>query len=191
MKLERQAVSAGRYALFLFLAGIGCAADLYTKHWVFSQPQLLGGRNAIWWFWDGHVGIQQALNEGAVWGVGKGHTWFFACVSFVFVVAIPVWLFVFGAASSRFLTIALGCILGGVLGNLYDRLGLHGLVWDPFQVDRVGEKVYAVRDWILVAWDFEGGGIWPNFNIADSLLVCGAISLFVHAMIADRCGKPA
>ena len=41
-----------------------------------------------------------------------------------------------------------------------------------------------MRDWILfrlegVPW-FDP---WPNFNIADVLLVCGAIMLFLHALI--------
>ena len=46
----------------------------------------------------------------------------------------------------------------------------------------------AVRDWI----HFRIEGVpffdpWPNFNIADSLLVAGAISLFIHMLwIAPR-----
>jgi len=38
--------------------------------------------------------------------------------------------------------------------------------------------VHAVRDWILV---MIGNWPWPNFNIADSLLVCGAGLLLWHA----------
>jgi signal peptidase II len=36
-----------------------------------------------------------------------------------------------------------------------------------------------VRDWILVQWSNQWR--WPNFNIADSLLVVGAIALVWHA----------
>ena len=75
---------------------------------------------------------------------------------------------------------ALGCVTGGILGNLYDRLGLWntaGLL-PPFR--------HGVRDWILFVWAESGLAIfqpWPNFNIADSLLVTGAIMLVVHAFV--------
>jgi len=81
------------------------------------------------------------------------------------------------------LTIILGCITGGILGNLYDRLGLHGLVWDQFHPARAGESVYAVRDWILVQWD--ANWVWPNFNIADALLICGACALLLQSFTTD------
>ncbi|KKT02206.1 MAG: lipoprotein signal peptidase, signal peptidase II [Candidatus Peregrinibacteria bacterium GW2011_GWF2_43_17] len=48
-----------------------------------------------------------------------------------------------------------GLILGGALGNLYDRI------------------VYGyVRDFISV-WK------WPSFNIADSAIFCGALALLI------------
>ena len=43
-----------------------------------------------------------------------------------------------------------------------------------------------MRDWILFTWPESGLKIfdpWPNFNIADSLLVTGAIMLVVHALV--------
>jgi signal peptidase II len=72
-------------------------------------------------------------------------------------------------------------VMGGVLGNLYDRTGMPALDWGRFHPDRAGEPVYAVRDYILLVWRWDDGGrqriTWPNFNIADSLLVCGAIAI--------------
>ncbi len=88
-------------------------------------------------------------------------------------IAIPTWLFVFRAARDTWLTFALSCVMIGVLGNLYDRLGLHSLMRD-------GKTVYAVRDWIL--WQANDRWRWPNFNIADSCLVAGACLLFLHAV---------
>jgi signal peptidase II len=49
----------------------------------------------------------------------------------------------------------------------------------------VGDPVHAVRDWILV---MIGSFHWPNFNLADSMLVCGAILLVWHAF-RDEAGK--
>ena len=76
------------------------------------------------------------------------------------------------------LTIALGGVMAGVLGNLYDRLGLPGEVWPSGP--RMGEPVFAVRDWIL--WQASDQWRWPNFNLADSFLVVGAAILFFRAI---------
>ena len=45
------------------------------------------------------------------------------------------------------------------------------------------EPIRAVRDWILL----QAGNLplppWPNFNVADSMLVCGAVLLVWHALV--------
>jgi signal peptidase II len=166
-----------RYLLFAVPAILGCAADLATKAWFFSWPQLRAGH--VYWLWPEYAGIQLSLNEGALFGIGQGKVWLFVALSVGAALAIPLWLFVFRAARDAWLTFALGCVMGGILGNLYDRLGLHGEVWhqpDP----RAGESAYAVRDWILVQINDQWR--WPNFNVADSLLVVGAAVLFLHAL---------
>jgi len=176
-------IPVGWHLLFCTLAAAGLIADLVTKHWAFAAPSLQNG--AVWWLWEGHVGFQQSLNEGGLFGFGQGHVQWIALFSLVALVGIPVWLFRFGAARDRWLVIILGCILGGVLGNLHDRLGWHGLQWEQLILSRSG-PVYAVRDWILWCWDFDQGQVWPNFNIADSLLVGGAMSLMLHAYLGKE-----
>ena len=105
--------------------------------------------------------------------------WFFALLSIGAGVAICWYLFVAGAARQWVLTVALSGIMAGILGNLYDRVGLPGLKWNfANNLHKVGDPVFAVRDWILVMF---GTWPWPNFNIADSLLVCGALVLAWHA----------
>ena len=72
--------------------------------------------------------------------------------------------------------------MAGILGNLYDRLGLHALTWAAgVREHRAGERVYAVRDWLHFKIDPIGFD-WPIFNLADSFLVCGAILLAWHAI---------
>lgn len=176
---ERSPIPLSRHALFWALTALGCGADLWSKSYMFSQPDLRA--HAVRWVWEGHAGFQLSLNEGALFGMGQGRVWIFAVCAFAAAAAIPCWLFLFGAARDRAVTIALGCILGGVLGNLYDRVGLPGLQWQDWDVNREG-PVHAVRDFILVVRHWPPRGrfdVWPNFNIADALLVCGAISLFV------------
>lgn len=173
-------VTADRYVLFGALAVLGCGLDLATKHWVFCQPGLEAG--AVWWGLDDLAGVQRSLNEGALFGMGQGGALWFAGLSLLAALAIPFWLFGLRVASDRWMTFSLGLVMGGVLGNLYDRLGLPGLVWGrdwPAEADRVGQPIYAVRDWILLQWNDQLR--WPNFNIADSLLVTGAVLLVLRA----------
>jgi signal peptidase II len=124
------------------------------------------------------------LNEGALFGMGQGGVPVFVVLSVLVGVGILVWLIRDGTKRHVTLTIALACIFAGVLGNLYDRLGLPGLKWPPgFPPHHAGDAVHAVRDWILVMiFDYH----WPNFNIADSLLVCGGILLVWHAWRHDE-----
>jgi signal peptidase II len=170
-----------RYLLFLIPAAVGLAADLATKAWLFSLPALRAGE--IHWLWPNHAGFQLSWNEGALFGMGQGKVWLFVTLSLAAVAAIPVWLFWFRAARDAWLTFALGCVTGGILGNLFDRIGLHGEVW-PAGDPRAGEPVYAVRDWILL--QVNNDWRWPNFNIADSLLVVGAILMFLHALVHPK-----
>jgi signal peptidase II len=170
-----------RYLLFFALAVLGCALDLATKSWMFRRLGVFS--RDVWWVWPDVFGFQTSLNEGALFGIGQGMAPLFALLSIVAVAGIFCWLFLAGAARSWFLTVALGCIAAGVLGNLYDRLGLHGLRWPPGHPVRApGEPIHAVRDWILV---MIGRWPWPNFNLADSLLVCGAVLLTWYALRAE------
>lgn len=183
---DHEPVPKSRLIWFCALAATGCFADLISKHLVFEHPQLF--RGSEWWLWQGHVGIQKSLNEGALFGMGQGKVWLFAVFSLAAILAIPTWLFWFRAAHDRWLNFALGCVTGGILGNLYDRMGLSGLRWDPFVPARSGERVYAVRDWILLQWNDQW--VWPNFNIADMLLVGGAGALMLHSFLVDGVNQP-
>jgi signal peptidase II len=89
----------------------------------------------------------------------------FAAVSLLAVLAIAYWSTRSSTASDGWLCAALGLILAGTLGNLYDRLVFNG-----------------VRDFLYFHW-FE----FPVFNIADSCLVCGACLLLIQAF----CNRPA
>jgi signal peptidase II len=159
LSLEQKAKGSRRWWAGLLLthtlAALGCAADLWTKQWVFGWLGLPSGR--AYWLWEPYVGLETSINTGALAGVGQGKVLLLAGVSLVALVAIEVWLIAGRGAEDRWLATAMGIILGGILGNLYDRLGLWG--------------IHGVRDWILFRY---GSFVWPNFNLADSLLVCGA-----------------
>ncbi len=161
-------VPINRIVAFFTIAIIGGAIDLWTKYAVF-QWRGLPGQSDPWWLIEGYVGVETAVNIGAVFGLGAGQGAWFALLSVVAAVAIVTWLFYFAAAHQWWLTIAMACVMGGIIGNLYDRLGMW---WEPGMPEpwRSG-----VRDWIL--WQASDNLKWPNFNVADSLLVCGAAML--------------
>lgn len=87
---------------------------------------------------------------------------FFAVVSLAAAVAIIIWSTRPSASRDRILSAALGLILGGTVGNLYDRIVFSGV--------RDFLDFYLIR--------------WPVFNIADCCLVCGAFLLLVQAFWA-------
>lgn len=166
-----------RYVWFFTLAILGLVLDLVSKQLVFQQLGYPHGQRAEPFFshWVTFT-LVTSVNEGALWGIGQGYTWIFALLSVVAIVAVSVWLFVYKAARSLWLTIALGLIMSGTLGNLFDRVGLHGLT-------RNGEPLYGVRDFLLFIF---GGWPWPVFNFADCFLVSGAIMLGVQALLTDE-----
>jgi len=177
-----------RYLVFSLFAGVGLWWDLYSKWWAFSVlgfAQLPGDAQPLsdpWltWLWGPKVlFISTNFNYGALWGIGQGWSLVFAALSLLAAIAICYWLFVRGAASSLWLTVSLGLVMAGTLGNLYDRLGLHGLR----RLD--GTPIRAVRDFIYFKI-IE----WPIFNFADSFLVTGAIMLIVHSFCQDLAVRP-
>lgn len=177
-----KAVPVSRYIVFFSIAVVGCLIDLATKSWIFDRLGMPGGR--VEWIWQDVLGFETSLNKGALFGLGQGWVTAFTVLSVVAAVGVFYWLFFAGAARQWSLTVALGCVSAGIFGNLYDRLGMPGLKWnfaDPPH-HRVGDSVFAVRDWILV---MIGRFHWPNFNVADSLLVCGAVIIVWHAFWYD------
>jgi signal peptidase II len=177
----KPAVPLSRYLVFFTLAAMVGAADLAAKTWMFAQLGMPGARREPLWIWQDVFGFQTSLNEGALFGVGPGMWPLFAALSVGAAIAILVWLFAVGAAHDWLLTIALACVTAGIFGNLYDRVGLPGVVWnDAYRGHLPGETVHAVRDFILV---MIGPWAWPTFNLADSSLVCGAGLLLCHAFL--------
>ena len=171
--------SIGALMVFSTIAVAGCGADLASKHWVFAWRGMPRPNN-VWWIWDGFIGIETATNSGALFGMGQGLSWLFSLLSIAAALGILYWLLFAGGIRDRLLVVALGAIMGGILGNLYDRLAL----WDIPGGN--GQRLPYVRDWILFQYQQY---TWPNFNIADCLLVCGAALLFWHSLHTPLVGQ--
>lgn len=108
-------------------------------------------------------------NSGAAFSflsdAGGWQRWFFTVIALAVSVGIIVWLKRL-SASQVTLSIALALILGGALGNVWDRMML-GYVVDFIQV-------YYDR------W------FWPAFNIADSAISVGAVLLVIDSFRGHR-----
>ena len=108
-------------------------------------------------------------NTGAAFSflsdAGGWQRWFFIGVSCVVSIIIIIWMYN-TLTKSRCLLFALSFILGGALGNLWDRLTL-GYVIDFIEV--YYENFY-----------------WPAFNIADSSITIGAVLLILDTLLIDR-----
>ncbi|GIW80724.1 MAG: lipoprotein signal peptidase [Gemmatales bacterium] len=106
------------------------------------------------------------VNHGALFGfagsTGSIANTVFAVISALAAVAIIYWSTLPTTVRDLPLSASLGLILGGTLGNLFDRVVFNG-----------------VRDFIH--WHFKDQFDWPVFNIADCCLVCGAFLLLVQA----------
>lgn len=101
----------------------------------------------------GALNLQLTLNQGAVFGSAQGMRPVFISVSILATAVILVLLYR-SPRGAWFYQAGLALILGGALGNLYDRV-----------------EYAAVRDMLHM---LPGTGLWPwIFNVADVALVCG------------------
>ena len=158
----------GRFFLFLLITALVTGADLGTKRFFFDRLGFPSGN--VEWVIQDVFGFQTSLNPGALWGVGARQTTLLSLVSFAALAGVLCWLRCEGR-KSLCVVVSLALIAGGILGNLWDRLALHGIFWPAGYAEHLaGTPVHAVRDWILV---MIGSYHWPNFNIADAALVCG------------------
>ena len=92
----------------------------------------------------------------------------FLSISATAALAIIIWSMRAAAARDGYFCFALGLILGGALGNFYDRIVFGG-----------------VRDFLHfynLPLPF-GLDNWPVFNVADMCLVCGAALLVLETFL--------
>lgn len=162
-------------------------ADLVSKEAIFARLGMPGTSPPIVLV-PRLLALETNLNEGALFGMGQGMGLVFATVSLVALVGIVAMVARADTRKSLWLVVSLGLICGGIVGNLYDRLGLPGLHWH-MPPERVGQPVQAVRDWIHVT--LPGVIDWPIFNIADSFLVIGAAMLLIATLRTPPDSAPA
>jgi len=121
------------------------------------------------WVLTGYFNLTLMHNTGAAFSflhqAGGWQRWFFATLAVAISAILILWLRRL-PRGQRWLACALALIIGGALGNLWDRL-LLGYVVDFIQVH--------YRHWY-----------WPAFNIADSAISIGAAMLIIDSLRGRR-----
>ncbi len=153
------------WPIFLGLAGTILVLDQVTKSWLvsFLQP---GQSVAVV---GDYVRLVHSQNNGGLFGLFRGQALIFGLVSMVVVALIVIY---HGrAGGGRYLSITLGLLLGGALGNLVDRLRLG------YVVDFVDAGIGDVR--------------WYTFNVADAGISFSLILLLAASIWPQVARRPA
>jgi len=150
--------------LYLIVALIAITVDQFTKNLAIASLELgtsypVLGELLSW---------RLLYNDSAAFGLGFGYTWILAIISAVAAIA-TIWY-------SRNLesiswSLMIGVFLGGVVGNLIDRL--------------IREPSFGnghVVDFIQIPFDF------PIFNLADIFIVSMAFLSVVRVMRGENLG---
>src|SRR5215204_4598130 len=145
-----------RVALVLAVALMIIVLDQWSKNWVRANIPDFTYIVPIEQLGDFLV-FEHVHNYGAAFGILQNFGNFFVIIAGIVTVAILYYASTL-PLDRRLLRILLGLQLGGALGNVLDRLN-QGFVTD------------------FVRLGIPGVYYWPNFNVADSAIVCGVIGL--------------
>ncbi len=113
-------------------------------------------------------------NPGTIWGLFQDGTIVLMVLRCAAVLGL-LWFVAGTAARARAQQVVLSLIFAGAIGNLYDNF-----------TRAAANPSRSVRDFLRFSgkWPFEWG--FPAFNIADSCITVGAISLLLMMLWEDR-----
>jgi signal peptidase II len=153
------------WPIFLGLAGTILVLDQVTKTWLVSFLQPGQSVSVV----GDSVRLVHSQNSGGLFGLFRGQALVFGLASMV-VVALIV-LYHGRAGGGRYMSITLGLLLGGALGNLADRLRLG------YVVDFVDAGIGDLR--------------WYTFNVADMGISFSIVLLLAASIWPQLARRPA
>jgi signal peptidase II len=148
--------------VFVGTAVMCAAIDLATKAIFFSGPQYTVVKDFFY--------IRSAGNEGGVFGMLAGNTWTLVGMAVLALFAVVLMLSKIDGRQI-WMHVALGLVLGGAIGNLYDRIFYYYIL--------EGKRVSIVRDFLdfrIFGWQY------PIFNGADVFICIGAAMIFLRVL---------
>jgi len=168
----RGRTSARRWAAFFGIAAAVVIADQLTKAWVaasfteasaFLPPGTPNGPTEVI---DGFVRIAMSHNSGGIFGIFGASAVLLGLASLV-VIGFIVWYHGHpGDYAPLLLTIVLGLLLGGAIGNDLDRFRLGYVI-----------------DWVDMGI---GNNRWYTFNVADAAISCAIVGLLILGFLGER-----
>jgi signal peptidase II len=162
--------AASKLPVLFGISALIVLLDRITKIWVSNHIEIGDSKPVI----PRIFSISHVLNDGAAFSLfsysSNPKLVRAVLISFSIVAAIAVFGFLLKLGRRvTATTLALALILGGAIGNVYDRLA-YGMVIDFLEVHI-----------ILGHWNYH----WPDFNVADSSIVIGGILLFLDALLSS------
>ncbi|MBA3946643.1 MAG: signal peptidase II [Herpetosiphonaceae bacterium] len=146
----------------LLVALLVVVLDQLSKWWIVRMwPEPQSGEMT---FIPHLVGLTYIRNEGVAFGLFQGIPQFFTITSLVIVAGLIYFYLHSLPAGDRLVSVLVGMIIGGAIGNVLDRVRLNYVV-----------------DFIKT---FDGH--FPIFNVADSCVSVGVIILAAYLFLLDR-----
>jgi len=139
--------------------------DRWSKAWVLNHMPLYAEHDLLPSLYP-YFRLVHSTNTGIAFGLFQNGTILFTIIPAIAVVAIAAYAYLQDDASIL-LSVSLGMMLGGAIGNLWDRLA-YGAVIDFLSV-RISDTL-----------------VWPTFNLADTFVVIGTGLLVLHFLLEER-----
>jgi len=105
------------------------------------------------------LNITYVKNTGAAWSILNNNTLIVTIISIIIISFLVWYIYINSKNNNKFEKIGYSLVLGGALGNLFDRL-VYGYVIDFIDIN-------------IFNYDY------PIFNLADTFIVIGVILLFI------------
>jgi signal peptidase II len=150
-----------RLALVLAVAVVVLVLDIATKHLAVDRLRPDRPVDVI----DGFLQLRLVRNPGAAFGMASGLT---VVLSLVAAAVVVVILRAARSLRSAWWAVALGLVLGGAVGNLFDRIFRHPGLFRGRVIDFVELPHY------------------PVFNLADSCIVTGGALMVLLSLRGVR-----
>ena len=148
----------GLFSLGLIILFLVFTLDQATKWWIVTEVMNPPRFIPVFTSFNLVMGWNRGVSFGIFDTASPSNQWLLIGLALIIVAVLLVWL---KRADSRLISVALGMIVGGALGNVMDRIH-YG----------------AVADFL----DFYVGNFhWPAFNVADAGITIGVIVLVLES----------
>jgi signal peptidase II len=154
---SQEKLYAIRFGGIMTIAGAVLILDRLSKAWVRHHFQLGESRPITSWFY-----LTFVQNTGTAFGLFQGNNKALLILAFLILAALLYGARGLSERGGFWGALGVALVLGGAVGNVMDRI-------------HYGQVI-----------DFLDFRVWPVFNVADSAITVGTISLMIGLMLRDR-----